>query len=121
MAYMKLSIHIICGLELWSNVLASHVEWPELQPLLHPMVQLIFGVIHIKSTSIHLPLRIQLLCLLNKLAKVNRTFIPVFTALLECFHSIRSYLTYAASGTTERLDNIINNTISEEELIYLII
>ena len=72
-------------LELWARVLSAHAVDPAapLRPLVYPLVQVVSGAARLLPTARHAPLRLRLLCLLQRLGCALDVYIPVASQALE--------------------------------------
>eukprot|EP01114_Cavostelium_apophysatum_P014289 TRINITY_DN3664_c0_g1_i2.p1 TRINITY_DN3664_c0_g1~~TRINITY_DN3664_c0_g1_i2.p1 ORF type:complete len:735 (+),score=233.27 TRINITY_DN3664_c0_g1_i2:175-2379(+) len=74
------------SLKVWALLLTAHPNG-QLQPLVYPVVQVIFGVMKLLPTSRYFPLRFMCARMLNGLAAASGTFINVVPQLLEVLNS----------------------------------
>ncbi|KAJ1547763.1 Nucleolar Complex 2 protein, partial [Nowakowskiella sp. JEL0078] len=73
-------------LRVWVDVLSMHCKINDtLKPLVYPLVQVIIGAVRLKPSTKYIPYRLQLLILLNKIAKSTENFIPIVAHVLEIF------------------------------------
>ncbi|KAJ1555207.1 Nucleolar Complex 2 protein, partial [Nowakowskiella sp. JEL0078] len=71
-------------LRIWGNVLSIQCKTDDtLRPLLYPLIQVIIGALRLKPSTKYIPFRLQLLFLLNKIAKSTNTFIPIVSHILD--------------------------------------
>ncbi|XP_023304559.2 nucleolar complex protein 2 homolog [Lucilia cuprina] len=77
----------INSLRLWSDLLGTTSDKPQLQPLVYPLVTITFGVIRLIPTAQYFPLRFHCIQSLIDLAKSTHTFIPVLPLILEVLKS----------------------------------
>lgn len=77
----------INSLRLWSDLLGTTSDKPQLQPLVYPLVTIAFGVIRLIPTAQYFPLRFHCIQTLIDLAKSTHTFIPVLPLILEVLKS----------------------------------
>lgn len=77
----------INSLRLWSDLLGTTSDKPQLEPLVYPLVTIAFGVIRLIPTAQYFPLRFHCLQSLIDLAKATHTFIPVLPLILEVLKS----------------------------------
>lgn len=75
------------SLRLWSDLLGSTSDKPQLQLLVYPLVTITLGVIRLIPTAQYFPLRFHCLQSLIDLAKATHTFIPVLPLILEVLKS----------------------------------
>lgn len=79
---------------LWANVLAGGIEGSsdskesQLKPLIYPLVQIILGVMRLKTSSKYFPHRFHCIKLAIQLASKTQQFIPVASYLFEIFESV---------------------------------
>lgn len=77
----------INSIRLWSELLSTNSDREQLQPLIYPLVSIIFGTIKLIPTAQYFPLRFHCIRSLIQLSKETRTFIPVMPFIMEVLKS----------------------------------
>lgn len=79
------------ALRLWAHVLTTYnIEQDpkqQLKPLIYPLVQIVIGVMRLKPSSKHFPLRLALIKILIGVSEKTGVYIPVASYLFEVFES----------------------------------
>lgn len=77
----------INSIRLWTELLGSTANKPQLEPLVYPLVSIIIGVIKLIPTAQYFPLRFHCIQSLISLQKQTNTFIPVLPFIVEVLNS----------------------------------
>lgn len=77
----------IHSLELWGSLLCHTAGSEVLQPLVFPLVQVVFGVIRLVPTGKYFPLRFHCASILSSLSAAVNVFIPVLPIYLDILNT----------------------------------
>ena len=82
------SMQFLNCLRLWTRVISSHPsEEHGLGSLAFPLVQIMYGVFSVATSSYFIPLKLHIICLLQQLAANCKLFIPTASQLMEVLES----------------------------------
>lgn len=70
-------------LELWTGAVCAYSSQSELRPVAYPLAQIISGVARLVPTARYIPLRLRCVSMLNRIAALTGTFIPVSMLLVD--------------------------------------
>jgi nucleolar complex protein 2 len=82
------------AVRLWSNLLCTYCSNEQiekdqqvLKPLIYPLVQIMIGIMRLKPSSKHFPLRLSIIRCLIEISQKTKVYIPVAAYLLDVFES----------------------------------
>lgn len=104
-------------LELWTGAVCAYSSEADFQPLAYPLTQIILGVARLVPTARYFPLRLRCVRMLNRIAAVTATFIPVSMLLLDMLEM--KELNRAATGGVGKAVDL--RTILKEACVYAVV
>jgi len=104
------------SLRIWGRLVSEFPQQKELQPLIYPITQIIFGVITLRPTPRYFPLRFHCIRILNQIATATGVFLSVVPHILETLDSPELHKKSKPTSDIKRLNFVHTIKVSKSQL-----